>query len=81
MRRIGPIVAGELLDPLHPGGDAGKACFEAIEPQLQRSSFGTLRDPQQEFQARIGDDVGGGDVGPPIQTPLSAYPSSRASPR
>jgi hypothetical protein len=32
MRRISPIVAWELLDPLYPGGDAGKAYLEAIEP-------------------------------------------------
>src|SRR5580704_3323078 len=62
MRRIGLLVTWELLDPLHPGRDAGEARLEVIKPQLQWSCFGALRGPQQELQARIGDDIGGREV-------------------
>src|ERR1700720_2644784 len=57
MRRIGLLVTWELLDPLHPGRDAGEACLEVIKAQLQWSCFGAPRRPQQELQARIGDDI------------------------
>jgi len=63
MRRIGFLVTWELLDPLHPGRDAGKACLEVIKGQRQRSCFGVPRSPQQELQAWIGDDVGGCEIG------------------
>src|SRR3984893_17989302 len=62
MRRIGLLVTWELLDPLHPGRDAGKACLEVIKPQLQWSCFGAQRGPQQELQVRIGDDIGSREV-------------------
>ena len=48
---------------MRPGSDARKACVEAIKAQLQWSCFGALRGPQQELQARICDDVGGGELG------------------
>jgi hypothetical protein len=62
MRRIGLFVTWELLDPLHPGRDAGKACLEVIKAQVQWSCFGAPGGPQQELQPRIGDDIGGRDV-------------------
>jgi hypothetical protein len=40
MRRIGFFIAWDLLDPLHPGNDARKACLEAVKAQRQRSGFG-----------------------------------------
>ena len=62
MRRIGLLVTWELLDPLHPGRDAGKACLEGIKPQRQWSCLGAPRGPHQELQARIGDDIGGSEI-------------------
>jgi hypothetical protein len=40
MRRIGLLVTWDLLDPSHPGRDAGEAHLEVIKPQLQWSRFG-----------------------------------------
>src|ERR1700730_2556545 len=63
MRRIGLLIAWELLDPLHPGSDARKPCLESIKAQRQRSCLGVPRGPQQKLQAWIGDDVGGCEIG------------------
>jgi hypothetical protein len=50
MRRIGLLVTWELLHPLHPGRDAGKACLEAVKAQRQWNCFGAPRGPQQKIQ-------------------------------
>src|SRR6202023_3203765 len=78
MRRIGLLVTWKLLDPLHPGRDAGKACLEAIKAQRQGNCFWAPRGPQQKLQVWIGDDVGGCEIGAAIQPPPSADPSNRA---
>src|SRR6202047_3223051 len=71
MWRIGLLVTWKLLDPLHPGRDAGKACLEAIKAQRQGHCFWAQRGPQQKLQVWIGDDVGGCESG--ARHPTAAF--------
>src|SRR3984893_4266228 len=71
MRRIGLLIAWQLLHPLHPSRAARKPCLVAIKTQRQRNGFWAPRGPQQKLQVWIGDDVGGCEIG--ARHPTAAF--------